>query len=239
MAAVIALLVLAFAAHLVVMAGAVAYEVTGIEKSMARFQALSAFTGCGFTTSHAERLVAHPARRSVTASLITAGYVGTASVVATLIQSVDVSSIGQSLHRAAVALLGFAALLWWSRHKRDTAVAWLRRWMGEYLEVDPPEGNKSWGFADGFEFAVLTVSPGHPAAGGRLADLKLGSWRVAALALHAPGYHEMVPTPDAPLPPGVRVTLFGQVDVLARLLAAARAEAPESRTERGEGDRVP
>lgn len=56
--------------------GSVALESTGIERHKARFQALSALTGSGFTTSESESVVNHPARRSVITWLIVVGNVG-------------------------------------------------------------------------------------------------------------------------------------------------------------------
>jgi len=38
---------------------------TGMEKKKARFQALSAFAGTGFTTKEAESVVNYPARRKI------------------------------------------------------------------------------------------------------------------------------------------------------------------------------
>ena len=45
--------------YLIVRIGAVALEMTGIERSMARFQSLSAFSGTGFYTRDSEKIV-HP-----------------------------------------------------------------------------------------------------------------------------------------------------------------------------------
>ena len=50
---------------LVVRGAAVALMMTGMEKKKARFQALSAFSGTGFTTKEAEFVVNHPQRRKV------------------------------------------------------------------------------------------------------------------------------------------------------------------------------
>lgn len=40
-------------------------EATGLERRKARFQALSAIVGCGFTTTESESIVNHPRRRSI------------------------------------------------------------------------------------------------------------------------------------------------------------------------------
>ena len=68
-------------AYVIVVAGATAYELTGMDRETARFQALSAFTGTGFTTRVSELVVRHPARRRITSTLIILGYAGTATTV--------------------------------------------------------------------------------------------------------------------------------------------------------------
>jgi len=56
--------------------GSVALEATGMERKRARFQALSALTGTGFTTREAEDIVGHPRRRLIASWLIFLGSVG-------------------------------------------------------------------------------------------------------------------------------------------------------------------
>lgn len=53
-------LLVIFLSFLIVRAGAVALMITGMEEKKARFQALSAFSGTGFTTREAESVVNHP-----------------------------------------------------------------------------------------------------------------------------------------------------------------------------------
>ena len=43
----------------------VALTLTGLSKESARFQARSAYTGVGFTTTEAESVVGHPVRRRI------------------------------------------------------------------------------------------------------------------------------------------------------------------------------
>ena len=49
-----------FISFLVVRAAAIAFMLTGLDRHKAIFQALSAFTGTGFTTREAERVTSHP-----------------------------------------------------------------------------------------------------------------------------------------------------------------------------------
>lgn len=56
--------------------GSIALEATGLERAIARFQALSALTGAGFTTSQSELIVEHQARRKIISYLILLGNTG-------------------------------------------------------------------------------------------------------------------------------------------------------------------
>ena len=45
---------------IIVRIGAIAFELTGLEWSLAKFQSLSCFTGTGFTTREAELITGNP-----------------------------------------------------------------------------------------------------------------------------------------------------------------------------------
>ena len=66
---------------LFVRAAAIALMMTGLEKNKARFQALSAFTGTGFTTKEAEIVVNHPQRRKIVRWLMIMGNAGIVTVI--------------------------------------------------------------------------------------------------------------------------------------------------------------
>ena len=56
--------------------GSIALEATGMERKRARFQAMSALTGTGFTTREAEDVVSHPRRRLIAGWMMFLGSVG-------------------------------------------------------------------------------------------------------------------------------------------------------------------
>lgn len=60
---------------------------TGISRDAARFQARSAFTGTGFTTSEAEMVIDHPVRRRVVMLLMLLGNAGLITIIASLMTS--------------------------------------------------------------------------------------------------------------------------------------------------------
>ena len=88
----LALVVIVLLSLLVVRLGSNALVLTGMSRSVARFQAASAFFGVGFTTSEAELVVKHPVRRRIILHLIIAGNIGLTSVMATLIVTIVVGA---------------------------------------------------------------------------------------------------------------------------------------------------
>ena len=81
------LLIAILVSFIIVRIGGFALQLTGIEPDVARFQALSAFSGTGFTTREAERVVGHRTRRRIVTILIILGNAGMVTVIATLVAS--------------------------------------------------------------------------------------------------------------------------------------------------------
>lgn len=80
------LLILGISFFLIRLAG-VALKLTGMPEQNARFQAVSALTGTGFTTTEAEMIVNYPIRRKIIAWLMILGNLGVVSVLSTLMIS--------------------------------------------------------------------------------------------------------------------------------------------------------
>ncbi len=67
----------------IVRVGAIAFQLTGLEWSLAKFQSLSCFTGTGFTTKEAELITGHPQRRKIASILMVLGNAGLVILIAT------------------------------------------------------------------------------------------------------------------------------------------------------------
>ncbi|UCE99177.1 MAG: hypothetical protein JSV82_08385 [Planctomycetota bacterium] len=76
----ISLIIVSFIA---VRIGAIAFQLTGLEWSLAKFQALSCFTGTGFTTKEAELITSDKRRRRIASVLIVLGHAGLVTMIAT------------------------------------------------------------------------------------------------------------------------------------------------------------
>lgn len=72
---------------IVIRIGAIAFELIGLEWSLAKFQALFCFTGTGFTTKEAELITGSPQRRRIASILIVLGHAGLVTLIATFANS--------------------------------------------------------------------------------------------------------------------------------------------------------
>ena len=72
---------------IVVRIGAIAFQLTGMEWSLAKFQSLSCFTGTGFTTQEAELITSDRQRRKIASVLMVLGNAGLVFMIATFANS--------------------------------------------------------------------------------------------------------------------------------------------------------
>jgi len=78
---------------IIVRIGAIAFQITGLEWSVAKFQALSCFSSTGFTTSEAELIVTNRQRRRIASVLIVLGHAGLVTMIATLANSLRAQTV--------------------------------------------------------------------------------------------------------------------------------------------------
>jgi len=77
--------------------GAIAFHLTGLDWSLSKFQALSCFTGTGFTTRESELITGHIRRRQIASILMVLGNAGLVTLIATFANSLRPGSDGTSL----------------------------------------------------------------------------------------------------------------------------------------------
>ena len=200
-------------AFAIVTVGAVAYELTGLDRDTARFQALSAFTLAGFTTRASERVVEHPLRRRITIVLMLLGYAGAASVIATLVHSVEVGSLLDQLENILIIGLmgGFAWLLIW----RFGARAWLgdvtRRVLARRMGRERVPHEDLMYYKQGFGITRIEVPASSPVIGKSLRELDLRASQLQVLAIEDHGDVDAIPSADHVVQPRQHLVLYGRL----------------------------
>lgn len=111
MLALISLFVVVLASLLVTRVAAVMLTLTGLSAQSARFQARSAFSGAGFTTSESEAITNHPVRRRIVMSLMLLGNAGIVSGVVSLLLSFADSDFQQALYEIGAIVVFLIVLI--------------------------------------------------------------------------------------------------------------------------------
>lgn len=118
MVPVASLLIVVLISMIVVKVGTVALTMTGLDPEVAHLQALSAFSGVGFTTHESESVMGQPIRRKVIKFLMMAGNAGITSAVAALIVAMMQTGTGYStLARVGLIAGGLAVLFVFARSR--------------------------------------------------------------------------------------------------------------------------
>jgi hypothetical protein len=79
---------------------------TGLPPDIATFQARSAFSGAGFTTTEAENVVNHPGRRKIIGTTMFVGNLGTPTLVVTVLVGFLAPGPGNTVERTMVTVSG-------------------------------------------------------------------------------------------------------------------------------------
>jgi len=84
---------------------------TGLPPEVAAFQARSAFSGAGFTTTETENVVNHPLRRRIIMTTMFVGSLGTPTLIVTVLVGLIVPGPGSTMERSLVVVSGTLLIL--------------------------------------------------------------------------------------------------------------------------------
>jgi hypothetical protein len=90
---------------------------TGLPSDIAAFQARSAYTGSGFTTTESEMVVNHPLRRKVLSMTMLVGNLGTPTLIVAVLLGFLAPGPGDTVERLLTTLTGLVVLLLLMRSK--------------------------------------------------------------------------------------------------------------------------
>ncbi|MGD2278621.1 MAG: TrkA C-terminal domain-containing protein [Candidatus Omnitrophota bacterium] len=108
---VIPAIILIIISILIVKIASVALNLTGLDSKRAFFQALSAFTGTGFTTADSELIVNNDTRRKIVMILMILGNAGLISVITTLVLSFRGAGLTPTLINITIILLALLVII--------------------------------------------------------------------------------------------------------------------------------
>jgi hypothetical protein len=222
---------------LVTRIAAVALVHTGMSRESARFQARSAFTGAGFTTTEAEDVVSHPVRRRIVMGLMLSGNVGLVTLVSSLLISlIDIRSSDATWSGIAILTGGIAALWWlassaWVDRLLCSAISWALR---RFTSIDTRDYARLLHLKDDYGVTELVVNEGDWLADRIVGEAGLDLEGIRVLGIECPGgYFLGAPDSDVAIRAGDRLVLYGRGSRIAEV--DARGVGPEGEALHAEG----
>lgn len=221
MVAIVSLMAVLLLALLITRIGSAALVLTGLSHESARFQARSAYTGVGFTTTESEAVVAHPVRRRIIMLLMLLGNVGVSTVIATLIVSLLNTTRSEHWVLDIVLMVAGAGLIWaaatscWVERRLNRVITWgLRRWTR--LEVHDYVALLQ--LQHGYAVSEMKVQAGDWLAGKNLRQAALSNEGVLVLGIQRTGGAYIgAPRGDSTIEAGDILVLYAPIHRLAEL----------------------
>ena len=222
MIAIVTLLVVLLLSLVTVRIATIALILTGASKSLAQFQARSAFTGCGYATNEAEDIVNHPVRRRIVMTLM---FLGPAGIVATA-GAVVAGTVGSDASRwplwsRGLFLAGGLAALWFvanSRLVERVMNRLIKRALRKYTTLDVRDYANLLHISGDYGLGEMLVRDSDWVAGKTLAELRLASEGVLVLGVSRAGAGYIgAPASTFTIRPGDQLVLYAQSKRLADL----------------------
>ena len=201
---------------IVVRTGAVAFHLTGLEWSMAKFQALSCFTATGFTTKEAELVTANRQRRRIASILIVLGHAGLVTAKGWSIPLLPAAIPPGLLPWINLAIIVVAVYVIFKLFTNTKFVRRVTNALRERLvrrdiiqRVSFEELTVATG---GYGVSKIQVARDSPVVDKTLVESKLRSLGITVLAIVRAGETIANPTADAKMVLGDELVCFGKLD---------------------------
>lgn len=226
MGAVITVLIVLACSVTVVRFATVGLTMTGLSRDLAHFQALSAFTGSGFTTRESEDIVNHPVRRRIVMHLMLLGNAGIVIAMASVLLSfLNTSRDGNDWsavwwYRLLVLSAGIAVLWLIASSRHYEQATWrINQWaLSKWGSVELHDYTRLLRFSRNYVVWELHVQPGNWLAGKTLAESQLANEGVLILGIErANGDYIGAPRGRTRIEANDQLIIYGQQETLADL----------------------
>jgi hypothetical protein len=201
---------------LVVRAASIALMLTGLEKKKARFQALSAFSGTGFTTKEAEAIVNHPRRRQIIRYLMILGNAGIVTVIVTATSSMATSQGYQLPVNVFFLIIGIYLI-----YKIATYKKFIRRWEGfiekkliKFPSFEEESTEDLLHFLEGYGLIKNIIGDKSPLIGTSLSKGSLREKGILVLGIERGKCWIPIPGAKEIIQSGDRIVVYGPLKVL-------------------------
>ncbi len=203
--------------------GAIALEMTGISRDVAQFQAQSAYTGVGFTTSESEYVVSHPVRRKIIRILMFVGSAGIASAIAMLFLTFAGNTQEEALWNFIYLSIGILLLYLFGRSKLvDRALRYLIQGaLKRFTKLRVYDYELLLGIGRGYAIGEIHVKENSWLVNRYLRDLRLNDEGVLVLGIERRKGDKMIyigaPRGDTKILAGDNIICYGPEEVIENL----------------------
>lgn len=223
MLAILSLLVVVVVSLSIVKVATTALVLTGLSTPLARFQARSAFTGAGFTTTESERVVGHPVRRRIIMLLMLMGNAGLITAVSSLMLSFvnNGATTWQGTVFRFVFLFGGLGAIWllsssvWLDRRMTGIIQWALK---RFTDLELRDYAGLLHLTGEYVVAELNIREGDWLSGRPLKQLRLSDEGVLVLGIErTDGKYIGTPRGDMQLSEGDLAIVYGRQENLKRL----------------------
>jgi hypothetical protein len=206
--------------------GGLALQMTGMEPDAARFQALSALTGTGFTTAEAERVVRNRTRRKIITILIILGSAGLVALIGTLVVSFTQrtgaeadTGYGWFFIRLGIIIAGIFALylLVAASGIGNRVIRWFLRPLMKRALRNEPDVEEIYSVDKGWAVNLISVKKGSKNIGLSVAETAARG-DVQVLSINREDVSITQPGGDEKILEGDRLLIYSSAKSLKRLL---------------------
>ena len=221
MVAIVTVIIVLIVSITVTKIASIALTHTGLSRESAKFQARSAFTGVGFTTSESENVVNNPTRRRILLLLMILGNAGIVTGVASLIIGfVDVNAEEKGWVKIVI-LIGSIVFLWnfanskWFDRKMSNVVS---RYLNRFTHLDVNDYTSLLHLSGEYRISEIGVDEGHWLAERTIRTTHVRDEGIIILAItRKDGHYLGAPQADTKIKVGDLIILYGRASALAAL----------------------
>ena len=206
----------------VVRIGALAFQITGLEWSLAKFQSLSCFSGTGFTTKEAELITGDKRRRQIATILMVLGNAGLVTLIASAASALNPEHnviprlenfLNAPINLAVLAIALYLVYKILSNRKiTGKLTRYLRKRIIKQELLKPVSFEELLQLTGGYGISRIEVSEKSPLVGKTLAESDLRKNDITVLAIIRD--NETIPNPSAnrKIQKGDGLISFGKVE---------------------------
>lgn len=196
---------------------------TGLSTQSARFQARSAYTGAGFTTSESEKIMNHPVRRRIIFTLMLVGNAGIVTVMSSLILTfVLPETLASKLYGLLTVVVGMT-LIWFAIKSEwlDKILSKIiSRMLKRYTDLEIQDFAAVLHFKDNYKISERKIDPESWMANKTLKELDLRHEGITVLGIDRKGSDYIgSPTGTFKILPRDVITIYGKAEVIRNLYA--------------------